>query len=97
MNANKKDYSNLVCDKCEVHAGFYNAEQHVLPKVLYEVVRLNHLYGTSKVKTTGHSLGGALANLTAMDLALANVGYDVSFYNFGQPRVGNKAYAAFCN
>ena len=96
MNTTKRDYISS-CVKCEVHTGFYNAEQHILPRVMYEVGRLSKKYGTLRVKTTGHSLGGALANLTAMDLVLANVGYDVSFYNFGQPRVGNKAYAAFCD
>ncbi len=46
------------------------------------------------VKTTGHSLGAALAQGTAMlliknDIEVANM------INFGQPRFGDKAYAAF--
>lgn len=43
---------------------------------------------------TGHSLGGALANLCAVDLQY-NLGTDVSVevYTFGAPRVGNKAFA----
>ena len=63
---------------------------------MLEVGKLYNTYGqNTKVKATGHSLGAALANLTAMNLAV--VGYDVSLYNFGQPRVGNKEYADFCN
>ena len=58
-----------------------------------EVDRLSKLYNTLQVKTTGHSLGAAIANLAAMDFVRA--GYDVSLYNFGQPRVGNKAYAVY--
>ena len=42
---------------------------------------------------TGHSLGGALANLCAVDLQY-NFSPDVSVevYTFGAPRVGNKAF-----
>lgn len=52
-------------------------------------------YSTNKAKATGHSLGAALAYLAAMDLLKA--GYDVNLYNFGQPRVGNDAYALYAN
>ena len=46
-----------------------------------EVYKLYLKYGTTKVKTTGHSLGAALANLTAMDFK--RWGFDVSMINFG--------------
>lgn len=86
-------YNDPNCAKCEVHAGFFKAEQTVLPGILDEVKRLSKLYRTTSVKTTGHSLGGALANLTAMDMVKA--GYEVGMYNYGQPRVGNKTYAVY--
>lgn len=62
---------------------------------MIEVDALSTHYNTRKVKTTGHSLGAAIAQLLAMDFVSA--GYDVSMYNFGQPRVGNKAYATYSN
>ena len=65
------------------------------PDVLAEVQRLKLLYPTYSVKTTGHSLGGALALLTQLDLI--KDGYDVDMYNFGQPRAGDKNFAAFAN
>jgi triacylglycerol lipase len=46
-----------------------------------------------KLKVTGHSLGAALAHLTGM--SLIKDGFKVSMINFGQPRLGNTAYAAF--
>lgn len=55
--------------------------QAAYPHVLAEVQRLKELYPTYSVKTTGHSLGGALAFLTQMDLI--KDGYDVTMYNFG--------------
>ena len=65
------------------------------PDVLKEVKRLKGLYPSYAIKTTGHSLGGALAQLTAMELV--HSGYSVSMINFGQPRVGESNYAAFSN
>lgn len=53
------------------------------------------LYPTYSVKTTGHSLGGALAQMTAM--MLIHNGIPTTMINFGQPRVGDKAYAAYSN
>ncbi len=61
--------------------------------MLREVQRLKQLYPTYSVKTTGHSLGGALALLTQLDLI--KDGFEVTMYNFGQPRVGDKKFAAF--
>jgi len=53
-----------------------------------------HKYPFSKLKVTGHSLGGALAQLTAM--SLIKDGYHVDqMINFGAPRVGDSTYATF--
>jgi|688.fasta_scaffold634118_1 hypothetical protein len=81
MNADHTDYFDGDCVNCTVHEGFLNAELHVINSIYDEVYKLYQKYGTKKVKTTGHSLGAALANLTAMDLN--NWGFDVSMINFG--------------
>ena len=91
LNATKSDYSDPDCHKCEVHDGFWTAEQSVLTELFAAVADVALIYGTRSVKTTGHSLGAALAQLAAMDLQKA--GYSVSMINFGQPRVGNRYYA----
>ncbi|CAN0253869.1 unnamed protein product, partial [Discosporangium mesarthrocarpum] len=39
---------------------------------------------------TGHSLGGALATLTTLDLVREYPGVQITMYNFGSPRVGNR-------
>ena len=46
---------------CKVHAGFQKAITSVYDGVLAEVHRLLAKYPTYSVKTTGHSLGAALA------------------------------------
>ena len=79
-----------------VHTGFYNAlraiwgvtlaKGEVLPKRL-----INR--GSKTVWITGHSLGGALAELCAAQaLFVSNIPVQ-GVYTFGQPRVGNKAFA----
>ena len=61
--------------------------------VIAEVERLKRIYPTAAVKTTGHSLGGALATLAGMDLIKA--GFDTSCYNYGSPRVGTIGFSSF--
>jgi predicted lipase len=67
-------------------------EQSLFSAVLNEVNRLRALYPTYTVKATGHSLGAALALLTAMDLK--NKGIPTLVYNFGQPRVGDPKFTS---
>ena len=81
LSTAKTSYTSFPECNCKVHQGFFSAEQAVLTDVLTEVKRLKGLYPTAQVKTTGHSLGGAMAQLTGMDLIKA--GYSVSMYNFG--------------
>ena len=46
-------------------------------------------YPDYAVVFTGHSLGGALANLFAINFRQKYPGKEVKLYTFGQPRVGN--------
>jgi hypothetical protein len=51
---------------------------------------------TSPLACAGHSLGGALATLAAMDIRKAcpdEATLDISCYTFGAPRTGNHAFA----
>ena len=51
----------------------------------------------TKLVVTGHSLGGAMATLFAMDLVVNEGVSDVSLVTFGSPRVGNAAFSDFVN
>lgn len=81
------------CSGCEVHSGWYDAWTEVSSAVLAAV----DAYGGKSAPTihvTGHSLGASLGNLAFIELLVA--GYPVdALYNFGCPRVGNNAYAAY--
>ena len=48
---------------------------------------------TYSVWFTGHSLGGALTVLTALDCRLSGIVNQSQIYTFGQPRIGNGVFA----
>jgi len=84
------------CSKCEVHQGFYEAEQASIKDIVNQVKSLKSKYPSYTVIVTGHSLGGALATLTAIDL-LSNGLSPVRMFNYGSPRVGNEEFAAYAS
>jgi triacylglycerol lipase len=77
----------------KVHLGFVDAYSSVRDAILNGAKNSKH----SHIITTGHSLGGALATLAAMDIKLNVPGRQVSCYTFGSPKVGNPAFAAAYN
>jgi len=46
---------------CSIHAGFQKAADSVSGQIVAEVHRLKGIHTKAKVKTTGHSLGAAMA------------------------------------
>ena len=70
-----------------VHRGF-DSEYDRFKDVILKAVNENK---PDKIIISGHSLGSALATLSALDLSM-NHGYDVSLVSMGGPRVGNKEY-----
>lgn len=95
LDAFKTSYTSFPECGCQVHKGFYQAEQSVISGIISEVKKLQSAHSGYAVKVTGHSLGAALAQLTSMDLVKSGISNTV--YNFGQPRVGDKSYASFAN
>eukprot|EP01039_Chlorochromonas_danica_P000228 gene229-246_t len=94
LDAWKTSYTSYPECNCEVHKGFYLAEQSVISQVVHHVQQLKTNFPSYSIKLTGHSLGGALAQLTAMDLFKASL-IPASVYTFGQPRTGDKEYSHF--
>jgi len=69
----------------KVHRGFKDALEEVWPDLLPYIRKL-HDKGC-KIWITGHSLGGALATLSAIRYGSAQ-----GVYTFGSPRVGNEVF-----
>lgn len=92
----------------QVHGGFLNAYDSVRIRILMLIkVAIgfdeDHLESMFKwhVYVTGHSLGGALATLLALELSTSQLAkhgvISVTMYNFGSPRVGNRRFTDLFN
>jgi len=93
----------------QVHSGFLTAYDSVRNRIMAlikyaigymdeedaETIAKWHIY------VTGHSLGGALATLLALELSSSQMAKNgvifVTVYNFGSPRVGNRRFADVYN
>jgi hypothetical protein len=79
----------------QVHDGFTNAHASSAPAVLAAVKKVIKDHGVTKVTVVGHSLGGAIANLDAIFLKSQIPSINVKIVTYGQPRVGNQAFADY--
>lgn len=74
-----------------VHGGF--VESYLSLRVdLWRLLSI-HLKQDFKINIVGHSRGGALAELCALDIAQRNPN-EIRLYTFGSPRVGQNTYKA---
>ncbi|KAL4573001.1 hypothetical protein LXL04_019793 [Taraxacum kok-saghyz] len=81
----------------KVHHGFFNAYNNTIVRsgILDGVSRAKKVYGDIKIMVTGHSMGGAMAAFCGLDLSLIYGKENVSVMTFGQPRIGNAAFASY--
>ncbi|KAL0367687.1 UNVERIFIED_CONTAM: Lipase [Sesamum radiatum] len=89
------DYPGV--DDAKVHHGFYSAYHNtsLRPGILSAVQEAKELYGDIKIMVTGHSMGGAMAAFCGLDLCLSLGEQNVQVLTFGQPRIGNAAFASY--
>ncbi|XP_006283081.2 uncharacterized protein LOC17878015 isoform X1 [Capsella rubella] len=92
----------------QVHSGFLSAYDSVQIRIISLLkMAIGYIEDVPEhedkwhVYVTGHSLGGALATLLALELASSQLvkrgAISVTMYNFGSPRVGNKKFAEIYN
>ena len=93
----KDGVETLSSYKGRVHTGFFLAWDSIGKAVLNQITRwkkeLNENETLPPIYITGHSLGGALANMAAA--ALSDNGIEIAgVYTFGQPRVGDRTFVS---
>ncbi|KAL1839246.1 hypothetical protein VTJ49DRAFT_1724 [Mycothermus thermophilus] len=83
------------CPNCTVHMGFMSSWRAARDVVLPALHAARARHKGYRVHLIGHSLGGAVAALAALELRLGLGWRDVYVTTFGEPRVGNKALARY--
>jgi pimeloyl-ACP methyl ester carboxylesterase len=67
------------------------------PTVVNALANLQFPHPVSSVTICGHSLGGALATLLALDLVANTAFAEPAVYTYGSPRTGDSLFAATYN
>lgn len=82
--------------QAQVHQGFYDAYRSMRAPMLAAVNALVAQYPSFSLLFTGHSMGGVHAVFAALDVTqtLQNT---AEIYTYGQPRMGNPAFAAWAS
>ena len=85
------------CPACQVHTGFFDAYKGLRTCLVKNFLALHSAYRKSTVRVTGHSLGGAMATLGAVDITLNGKVKVDYFVTYGSPKVGNKDFQTYFN
>jgi hypothetical protein len=83
------------CENCTVHMGFMASWKNAREVVLPALHAAREKYPGYRVHLVGHSLGGAVAALAALELRLGLGWRDVVVTTFGEPKVGNDKLAEY--
>jgi len=80
----------------KVHQGFLSTWTDLKGQVLPLITQALTTSGLSNVVVTGHSLGGAVANLAAVDIwNTFHTRSTISLWTYGSPRVGNSEWVSY--
>lgn len=83
-----------LCDGCSLHLGFALSEQNMHPTMdSLMMSAVADASGSPRVVIVGHSLGASIATIFAFRTRRDHPDLDVTLYTFGNPRVGNGAFA----
>ena len=85
------------CEGCKIHLGFFEDYKLIEGKINEKVIGLIAKYPTASILSTGYSLGAALSLVAGLRLKEKFPRVRMEVHNFGQPRVGNKALAAYAH
>ncbi|KAI0020152.1 alpha/beta-hydrolase [Xylariomycetidae sp. FL0641] len=83
------------CHNCTVHMGFFASWQIARKTVLPQLKDLHKQYPEYPIHLVGHSLGGAVAALAALELKVMLGWDDIVVTTFGEPRVGNAGFVEY--
>lgn len=88
-----KRLQTIQCENCKVHRGYYKTLKKHCVSIVQGVLDLHSEYSDYKLVVVGHSLGGALAVLSGIELQL--MGHHPLVVSYASPKVGNKDMAEY--
>ena len=89
-----KRYENRPeCTNCTVHTGFMTSWRNTRCIIVPHVEQALNQYHDYELTLVGHSLGGAVAALAALEFQAR--GWTPRVTTFGEPRIGNRALSEF--
>ena len=95
LQATQKEYTDPYTQQPygRVHQGYLKIVREQIKPVLIEAVK--QLDPTIPCYITGHSLGGAVATLSAMEIALRvpEIREQIQLYTYAAPRIGDRNFA----
>ena len=98
IQTSKVPEQSVACSGCMVHKGFHDAWRSIAKQVVARVLWLRTAVAQdASVFVVGHSLGGALAQFAAIELAVEHNLRPSGVFTFGCPRVGNANFSHFAN
>ncbi|KAJ2899300.1 hypothetical protein MKZ38_003290 [Zalerion maritima] len=83
------------CSNCTVHMGFWESWNSARAMVLPHLKELRQRHPDYTIHLLGHSLGGAVAALAALELKISFGWHNILITTFGEPRVGNQELSEF--
>ena len=86
----KRSVSKPRCSNCTVHSGFMTSWKNTRCTIVPHVEAALNEHPDYELTLVGHSLGGAVAALAALEFQ--SRGWQPHVTTFGEPRVGNKAF-----
>lgn len=78
------------CENCTIHAGFMTSWRNTRCTIVPHVEQALSDYPDYELVLVGHSLGGAVAAIAALEFQAR--GWTPQVTTFGEPRVGNKPF-----
>ena len=82
-----KNYNNY-----NVHYGFLNQYLSIKDKLFDNINNIIKNNNIKEISLTGHSSGGAIANIACIDLCKKYNNIQIKCVTFGSPKVGNNSY-----
>lgn len=83
---------SFIREDIKIHSGFlkkYLLIRDIIINKTDEIIRNNSI---KKIYISGHSSGGAIANIATLDLNILYPEIEINTITFGSPRVANKAF-----